>query len=642
MERKSWVRAAVAVMALAMAAMGQHGQWVTFGHDAQRSGWARDEHAFTPANVGRMGLAWSAALPVQPRALTALTAPLVVNGEVIVAGASDHVFALDAAAGRVLWTRALPISRKMPGPPSWLCPNNLNATPVADPAHDRLFVLASDGRLNTLSLRDGRPLLPPLRFVPAYAKDWSLNYAGGMLYTTTSQDCNGAHSAVYAMNPDAPGHEVTVFWSAQNCPQGGFCGAGIWGRGGVAADGDCSIYAATGDAAFDPGANEFGSSVLRLSMSLALQDYFTPADWKYLTDKDLDIGNSTPVIFPWQGRTLAAVGGKGAVVYLLDAHALGGPDHHRGLYLSPRIGNDAQLWELYGIWGEMSAWRDAHGQTWLLVPLWGPTASAWQAPRENGPAPDGSVVAFRVVRGEDGGARLAPAWRSANLNVPDPVAIAGGVVFALATGEDTRQAMHPVSLEELARNHYRQVIEKRQDLQAGHAELLALDGETGRTLWSSGATISGWTHFSGTVVGAGKVFVTTHDGRVFAFGLGGDAQPVAPAAAPAASVNQPPAPAPAAASGEAKGGGGALCGWAKETFAAVCANCHGADGKGYAALHTPDFTDAGWQAAHSDAQLVGAITHGLRQEGYMPAFGTSYSAAQIDALARCAVRSFAR
>lgn len=632
------MRAGLAALALMAALAAQSGQWPTFGHDAQRSGWARDEHAFTTANVGRLGLAWSAALPVKPRALTALTTPIVVGGEVIVAGASDHVFALDAGTGRVLWERALPESVKMPNAPSWLCPNNLNATPAADPAHGRVFVLASDGRLNTLSLADGRPLQPPLRFVPPHAKDWSLNYVGGALYTSTSQDCNGAHSAVYAMNPDAPGHEVTAFWSAQECPQGGFCGAGIWGRGGVAADADGAIYAATGDAAFDPAGNEFGTSVLRLNARLGLADYFTPRDWKTITDKDLDIGNSTPVVFDWQGRTLAAVGGKGAEVYLLNAHALGGADHQQAMYISPRVGNDAQLWEQYGIWGEMSAWQDQEGQAWLLVPVWGPTSQAMHIPRENGPAPDGSVVAFRVAGAPGGGARLAPAWRSANLTVPDPVAIAGGVIFALATGEDTRQARQQVSLEELERQHYSQVVQRREALQAGHAEVLALDGETGRTLWSSGEAISSWTHFSGAVVGAGKIFVATHDGRIFAFGLNGHARPVAALAPTAAAVKPAEKAAPALAAAPT----GAACGWARNLFATVCANCHGPDGKGYAALHTPEFTDAQWQAAHGDAELKAAITHGLRQQGFMPAFGNAYTPAQIDALVQCVVRGFAK
>jgi outer membrane protein assembly factor BamB len=49
--------------------------------------------------------------------------------------------------------------------------------------------------------------------------------------------------------------------------------------------------------------------------------------------------------------------------------------------------------------------------------------------------------------------------------------------------------------------------------------LYAFDAETGKTLYSSDKVISNWTHFSEPVVALGKVFVVTHDGHVYAFGL---------------------------------------------------------------------------------------------------------------------------
>jgi outer membrane protein assembly factor BamB len=55
---------------------------------------------------------------------------------------------------------------------------------------------------------------------------------------------------------------------------------------------------------------------------------------------------------------------------------------------------------------------------------------------------------------------------------------------------------------------------------AGHAILYALDAETGKVLFSSGDTIKGFSHFSGFAVMGGRVFVGTHDGTMYAFGLG--------------------------------------------------------------------------------------------------------------------------
>jgi mono/diheme cytochrome c family protein len=47
-------------------------------------------------------------------------------------------------------------------------------------------------------------------------------------------------------------------------------------------------------------------------------------------------------------------------------------------------------------------------------------------------------------------------------------------------------------------------------------------------------------------------------------------------------------------------------------FTEKCSMCHGMNGKGYAAIKTPDFTDAKWQAAHPDSELLNAIKNGVK------------------------------
>jgi cytochrome c oxidase cbb3-type subunit 3 len=49
-----------------------------------------------------------------------------------------------------------------------------------------------------------------------------------------------------------------------------------------------------------------------------------------------------------------------------------------------------------------------------------------------------------------------------------------------------------------------------------------------------------------------------------------------------------------------------------DTFREKCTMCHGIDGKGYPAIKTPDFTDAKWQAAHPDKELMNAIADGVK------------------------------
>lgn len=608
----------------------QNGQWITYSHDPQRSGFSSDEHAFSPANVSNLGLQWKTVVPNEPLFLNGLTAPLVVRGVktsageknlVLVAGSSDHVFALDAETGEPVWRQDFTLSQPRPQDGGWLCPYALNATPVIDPDKARVFIIGSDGRLNTLALSDGHPSIPPAQFVPAFSKMWSLNYSGGVLYASISQGCAHAASGVVAIDPDAPGRPVTRFFSAAD-------GAGVWGRGGVAVGFDGFIYGVTGDAPFDPAANEFGDTVFRLApRTLQLAGYYTPSAWQYITRRDLDMGTSTPVVFRWNERVLTAVGGKEGVIYVTDASRMSGPNHHAAAYISPRYTNAAQTFQGTGIWGLMSVWQDSFGQTWLYVPSWGEPTQEAKFPLSYGQVKNGSMMAFTVVAGEGHKPVLKPAWISSDIAVPDPAALAGGVMFVLGTGENTQQ----VNAGDIS-----QILTGRENLNSAHAILYALDAMTGKELWSSGSTISGWTHFSGLAVADGKVFVTTHDGAVYAFGLRGPGSPAARTTiVPGTSVPE----VPARPRTPTNGANIPACGPANQVYLQRCAMCHGNDGKGIPSARTPNFADPGWQAGRSDQILLDAVKKGTDKG--MPAFEGQLPDAEIDRLIRCVVRGFA-
>ncbi|HZR32095.1 MAG TPA: c-type cytochrome [Terriglobales bacterium] len=623
-------------------ASAQSGQWLTYGHDLQRSGFTPEERAFSPANVSQLGLIWKTVVPNQPLSMNGLTAPLVVRGVktpggnknlVIVAGSSDHMFALDAETGELVWKTEVAGEDPRPGASTWLCPYSLNATPVIDPARSRVFVIASDGRLHTLALADGSVLIPPIQFVPAFSKMWSLNYSGGVLYTSLSQDCNNVRSGIVALDPEAPGKPVVRFYSAGQCEKS-FCGAGIWGRGGPSIDFDGFIYGAAGDADFKPEANAFGDTILKLvPRTLQLAGYYTPSNWEYLTRRDLDMSTSTPVIFRWRDRVLTAVGGKEGAIYVADIATMSGPDHHAPAYISPRYTNKEQTFEKNGIWGEMSVWKDNTGQTWLYVPSWGLPTEAAQFPQSYGPVKAGSIMAFKIVAGAQAKPVLQPAWISRDISVPDPVSIAGGVAFVLGTGENTEQVRN---------GDISQLLEKRELRNQGHAILYALDARTGRELWSSGDTIAGWTHFSGLAVADDKILATTHDGAVYAFALRAPGAP-----APRTTIVPGPPPptstveaAPETPKAEPRPATVPECGDTNALFAKTCASCHGAEGRGVSAVHTPNFTDPAWQRAKGDAELLDAVKNGT--DGGMPAFGDKLTAEQIDRLVHCMVRGFAK
>ncbi len=499
------------------------GDHLTFAYDPQRTGWAADERLLSRANVGQLQLQWKVELKNTPKEMTALTAPIVVTGVATpqgvknvayVVGSSDTVFALDADTGEQVWTQAMRVFATSAGRTHWLCPQGVNATPVADKKDNTLYTISSDGKLHRFDLGTGEAKGRPMQFVPPFSKNWSLNLVDNVLYTTISQGCGGARSGIYAFDMRDPLQPVVRFLFTSKAG-----GAGVWGRAGAAIGENGLVYVAAGDGPFNPATHEFGSSVVAGRLGdLKLADYFTPPNWKELNELDLDLGSASPVWFRHQNWELVAVGAKEGVVYLMDARSLGGKDHQAALYTSPLLSNDGQSFEGHGIWGSFSTWRDDSGRRWLYVPTWGPVSKkAPKFPITNGQNPHGSVMAFKVVTDpKTKKPSLEPAWISGNFAVPEPVVIANGVVFALSNGENVRQTEQGGKIVWMGLKIFN-TEQRSVDVRPG--VLFALDAQTGKELWSSGDAIQKWVHFSGPVVANGRVYAVDHGSRVYCFGL---------------------------------------------------------------------------------------------------------------------------
>ncbi len=489
------------------------GDWVTYGHDPARSGWASDEKKISPANAGSMSVQWKTHVDNASFSLAALTAPVVstqvrtsagVRSVLYVAGAGGTVFALDAVSGEELWHKAL---RSMAAPRkggfqgTFLCPNGITATPVIDNESNTLYVIAPDGSLNGLDLGTGRVKFGPVPYVSPFAKSWSLNLVNGVVYTTVSLGCGNGRAGVYAADvrdPHRPAFRQLMLSAAYT--------AGIWGRGGAVIGGDGRLYGGTADGDTAPAKGDYSNTVISASLhDLSIADYFLPVNWKYLKKDDLDVGSASPVWLRWKNRNIVAHGFKEGVVYLLDGDNMGGPDHGAPLFATPRLSNDGeQCCDGSGIWGGLSSSRDAQGETWLYVPVGGaPSKDAPAFPITNGETPHGSIMAFRIAA--DAATQkpiLQPAWISGDFNFPDPPVIANGVLFALSNGENPNQRGD----------------ESKRFLNTHPAVLRALDAATGRELYNSGAAISTWVHFSGLAIADGTVFAVDHDSNVYAFG----------------------------------------------------------------------------------------------------------------------------
>jgi outer membrane protein assembly factor BamB len=513
-------------------------EWLTFGYDQQRSGWNAAEYTLSPKNVGRLKLLWSTQLGTPPldTALSTLTAPLAVQGVetaqgrkdlLFTIGIDDTMFAIDASSGGIVWQKSFPTPGKPQRPATTNCANTEQATPVIDKAAGVIYFTTSDGKLRGLGLATGDERLTPMPMVAPNSRNWSLNLIGKVVYTAAGRGCGGDAAqpiepgAVSAIDVSDPTHpQLSRFLTGRGRP------AGPWGRGGPVA-GPQGVYVQTADGNRDPAGGIFGNAVLAVQpKAYGIADSFIPPSWKNLNAKDLDLGSGSPVIFPFQNRTLLATSSKEGVIYVLDAKNLGGgvaADHAKALYTSPRLGNDAEHYYGHGVWGGISTWQDAAGARWLYVPMWGPPGKdGFQFPKSYGDAPHGSIMALTVVE-KDGGVTLMPQWLSRDLAVPDNVAVANGVVYAVQTGEQLLQ--HFTNPEDHGKARPGEQAETVASLAKFRSTpiapmiLYALDAQTGKQLYSSGKILGNWVHFSQPAVAMGKVFLVSHDGRVYAFGL---------------------------------------------------------------------------------------------------------------------------
>ena len=529
-------------------------EWLTWQSDPERTGWARGETALTKANAASLNLLWKAQLDAAPSRVngySTLTDPLIAEGVrtaqgpktvVFTASAENNVFAMDADTGAVLWQRRFRNTAKPPTP-TGNCPNNLNATPVIDKQNSILYVLTNEGKLRALGLGDGEDRMTPVEFTEPYSRNWSLNLIDGWIYTSTSRGCGGATSVITAVNISKPGHPIARFY-----PSTGKA-SGPWGRGGIVRI-PTGVIAQTADGAYDPAAGRFGNTLLGLTPDLRLNDSYTPANWDYLNRKDFDLGVSSPTVFEFDKWTLVAAAAKEGVIYLLDAKNLGGDNHMTPLYVSPRYGNDALLFGYNGIWGTLSTWVDAKGERWLLAPMMGPPAkdTASHFALADGKVVNGNIMAFKVKK-KNGKPVLEPVWMSADLDSPGMPVMANGVVWVIATGDRSRDAFRaprPPGQRRLGLGGPENQVNPNepgaerdaawltsQNEPGGqepgrrytggrdvtHAVLYALDAETGKEIYSSKDAIDSWNHYGGIALAGGRIYLSTYDARVFAFGL---------------------------------------------------------------------------------------------------------------------------
>lgn len=522
----------VAAAAVAAHAQGRGGgAWSTTGGDAQRSAWVRTDPKITKDSMqnGGFQFLWKSKLDNQPRHLESLTQPLLLPNIIsykgfkalaFVGGSSDNVYAIDYDLNRPFWKRHLETGSTSAGTPA--CPAALTTmtrlTPIVPPnpsagrgsflgaggganapgargrgaapgsqpagrgqaagrgagggrgrgggfggGNNNLYAVSSGGMLHTLNPQTGEDVVPPARLVGADS-----NLAGSVLienrlYVVATGRCGATADGVYAIDL-ADKANTLKSWDAK--------GAAIAGLAGPALTPDGTLYVATAG-----GQSPSANAVVALDPNtLEQRDAFTAAT----------PFTSSPIAFTFKGRELVASTNQDGRIYLLDSASPGGADHKTPLARSEPTTRTMTA-------DALATWEESDGTRWILVPV-KEAIQAGASITGNGNAPNGSLVAFKVVD-KNGTLALEPGWVSRDLVSPLAPAVVNGIVFALDGGQASAgSASKP-------------------------AVLYALDGTTGKELWNSGKTMSSFARRVGPSAGDSQVYVVTFDGTLYAFGI---------------------------------------------------------------------------------------------------------------------------
>ena len=169
----------------------------------------------------------------------------------------------------------------------------------------------------------------------------------------------------------------------------------------------------------------------------------------------------TPVVFAHGGRDVIVSAGKDGRLYVADSKAIDSAP----IAMSEPLGG--------ALYGGISTWLEQDGPRWVLATVWGTP---------------GKIVALKL---NAEGTKLETGWTTADLVKPLAPMVAGGAVFAVSSG----------------------------DAGKSKAVVFALDGATGKELWSSKSQITATGNLTGFTMANGRLYLPTVDGSVWVFGI---------------------------------------------------------------------------------------------------------------------------
>lgn len=341
-----------------------------------RAGWNDHEAALTTSNVNwqHFGKVLTLVVDDQVYAQPLVVGHLHVKGGdhnvVYVATVNNTVYAFDGDDGTLYWVKNYTAPNMRPPRNTDMtgaCSGNytdfsgnigIAGTPVIDSTRQLLYVVVRSTTgsatssafvqyLHAVSLTDGSEAAgSPVQITATTpgSGDGSVNnvitfngqtqnqrqaltLVNGVVYVTFSSHCDWGPYHGWVLGYDAVTlQQRTVYNPTPN----GYAG-GMWqSGGGMAADAAGNLYVVAGngtvgDSADPTNLTNRGESALKLVPSgstLQVASYFTPFDYQYLNDNDLDYGSVGAVLIP--NSVYYLTGGKDGNLYLLNKDAMGG------------------------------------------------------------------------------------------------------------------------------------------------------------------------------------------------------------------------------------------------------------------------------------------------------------------------------
>ncbi len=338
--------------------------WLQFNGDPSHSGNNTLETQLSPGTAGNLKLLFQVSLPGvadgAPVYLSGVSTPSGVRDMLYVTTTAGQIAALDAHSGVLVWS-------KQYGPAGCLINNSLSrnepcyttSSPAIDPGHQFVYSYGLDGFVHKYAVGNGIEVKtggwPELATLKPYDEKGSsaLSIAEALngtsyLYVALAGypgDAGNYQGHLTAINLSDGTQKVfntlcsnqAVHFVDSRLTSGPDCYpntmSAIWSRPGVVYDPyHDRILIATGNGTFNPTTFMWGDTIISLNPDGSSQngsplDSYTPANYQYLQDNDLDLGSSAPAILPpapGKYPHLAVQGGKDGVLRLINLDQLSG------------------------------------------------------------------------------------------------------------------------------------------------------------------------------------------------------------------------------------------------------------------------------------------------------------------------------